>query len=665
MIMSSKKIALLYFFISCIWIYTSDMFFGRILSDFSAQQFSYFNTLKGLIFILITALLLHKLINRYYRTVKRSEEEYRAMFDQNPNPMWIYDTTTMNFLKVNQAAISKYGYSESEFLKLKATDIRPLDEVETFTTYIYNNDHVKGNVGVWTHVLKGKTKIKVEAYVYDIVYNNINAKIVLLLDVTDKINYEQQLREQQETLEETNNQLETTIKELKLNKEKIASTQKIAKIGGWRYFLEEKRFDFTPSFYEIMNVSTSQHRINSISDLEKFVCEDDLDKLNNFMFHFKNGDKEDECVLRIKYGKTWRFIKLGALLTSYSPGYNVLEGFIQDITRLELKDQLIKTTLERFEQFSIATNDAIYEWDYINDVLRWTGNFSNFISDSEVEVVDKKQWWKERMHPEDWEENYNILLKAIVNGEDTVKREYRFLTISGSYKRLYDQCIIKYGENKEVIKIVGSLHDIEEMTNVNRENKRLGEIVNKVKNLIIITNKFGNIEWVNNAFQEKTGCSWEEAIGRKPWEILIYPESSEENVNAIKNAIKNEKFFNLEVENITKQGEYCWFQIDGSPIYDDNNKCIGYISIESDITERKEKEAKIKHQNKILKEAAWINSHEVRKPLASILGLIQLMQLADNDTERQEYLSLLEICSNELDVVIKKAVNIVDVINED
>lgn len=665
MIMSSKRIVLLYFFISCVWIYTSDTFFGALFQNLSSDKLIYFNTLKGLVFVSITALLLYKLINTHYKKVKRSEEEYRAMFDQNPNPMWIYDTTTMNFLKVNQAAVAKYGYTKVEFSKMKATDIRPLEEVEKFTKYVYNNNHVKGNAGVWTHLLKDKTEIKVDAYVFDIVYNNINAKIVLLIDVTDKIKYEQQVQDQKKALEATNIKLESTVKELQLNKEKIASTQKIAKIGGWKYYLEEKRFEFTPSFYEIMNVSESENRITSISDLGKFICEEDLAKLNNFMFHFKNGDREDECALRVKYGDKWRFIKLGALLTTYSPSHNVLEGFIQDITRLELKDQLIKTTLERFEQFATATNDAIYEWDYVNDILRWTGNFSNVISDSEIEVVDKQQWWRERMHPEDYEKNCNILVQAIAERKEAVKREYRFLTTEGNYKQLYDQCMIKYGNHNEVVKIVGSLHDIEEMTNVNRENKRLGEIVNKIKNLVIITNKFGNIEWVNNAFLEKTGCSWEESIGRKPWELSAYPESSEENVSAIKSAILKEKFFNIEIENITKQGNHYWLQVDGSPIYDDFNKCIGYISIESDITERKAKEAKIKKQNKILKEAAWINSHEVRKPLASILGLIQLMQLADDEAEVMEYLSLLEICSNELDVVIKKAVNLVDVKDED
>ena len=47
-----------------------------------------------------------------------------ALFDQTPHPMWVYDCETLQFLAVNQAAIEQYGFSRSEFLKMRITDIR-------------------------------------------------------------------------------------------------------------------------------------------------------------------------------------------------------------------------------------------------------------------------------------------------------------------------------------------------------------------------------------------------------------------------------------------------------------------------------------------------------------------------------------------------------------
>jgi light-regulated signal transduction histidine kinase (bacteriophytochrome) len=80
----------------------------------------------------------------------------------------------------------------------------------------------------------------------------------------------------------------------------------------------------------------------------------------------------------------------------------------------------------------------------------------------------------------------------------------------------------------------------------------------------------------------------------------------------------------------------------------------------TDITELIEKERKlkdayqkIKTSNDVLLQIAWSNSHELRKPLCSILGLVSLLKEA-SDQERDEFLRLLEISSTELDYVLRQ-----------
>ena len=59
------------------------------------------------------------------RALRESEEKYRYMFANNPQPMWIYDLESLAFLEVNSAAIHHYGYSREEFLSMTLKDIRP------------------------------------------------------------------------------------------------------------------------------------------------------------------------------------------------------------------------------------------------------------------------------------------------------------------------------------------------------------------------------------------------------------------------------------------------------------------------------------------------------------------------------------------------------------
>lgn len=50
-------------------------------------------------------------------------------FAKNSHPMWVFDRETLEFLDVNDAAVSNYGYSRNEFLKMRITEVRPPDDV--------------------------------------------------------------------------------------------------------------------------------------------------------------------------------------------------------------------------------------------------------------------------------------------------------------------------------------------------------------------------------------------------------------------------------------------------------------------------------------------------------------------------------------------------------
>ncbi|MBS1501029.1 MAG: hypothetical protein JST32_03135, partial [Bacteroidetes bacterium] len=80
-----------------------------------------------------------------------------------------------------------------------------------------------------------------------------------------------------------------------------------------------------------------------------------------------------------------------------------------------------------------------------------------------------------------------------------------------------------------------------------------------------------------------------------------------------------------------------------------------------DITDLLEKERKlenayqkIKNFNETLRQIAWSNSHEMRKPVCSIISLVSLLKHTDNPQERRQYQNLLETAATELDAVLKQ-----------
>jgi two-component system sensor histidine kinase UhpB len=123
-----------------------------------------------------------------------SEEKYKQMFYQNFFPSWIYDPGSLKILEVNDAAIKKYGYDREEFLTLTLKDIRPPEELPKFLRSIGRN---AGQVKLWKHKKKNGDIMIVEVAFFPVNYLGKIASQAQIHDVTEEINLQNKLKEQQ------------------------------------------------------------------------------------------------------------------------------------------------------------------------------------------------------------------------------------------------------------------------------------------------------------------------------------------------------------------------------------------------------------------------------------------------------------------------------------
>lgn len=128
--------------------------------------------------------------------IAASEREYHYLFENSPLPMWVIDRETYRFLAVNETAIAHYGYSRQEFLSMTAFDIRPEADKEAFlridrTSYSKSPIH---NSGVWNHIKKDGTLIKVRIHAHYMDFGGKSASLVLINDVTETIDAEEKLQ---------------------------------------------------------------------------------------------------------------------------------------------------------------------------------------------------------------------------------------------------------------------------------------------------------------------------------------------------------------------------------------------------------------------------------------------------------------------------------------
>ena len=127
-----------------------------------------------------------------------SERKYRLLFETNPEPMWVYDFETLQILAVNGAAITRYGYSEREFLELTIRDLRLAEDQgrlhEELSRRQANQEAVR--VGV-RHRTKDGQPFEVDLVARPLEFAGRRARLVLARDVTAQRHLEEQLRQSQ------------------------------------------------------------------------------------------------------------------------------------------------------------------------------------------------------------------------------------------------------------------------------------------------------------------------------------------------------------------------------------------------------------------------------------------------------------------------------------
>src|SRR5438445_2765496 len=129
--------------------------------------------------------------------LRASEEQYRALFENTPYPMWVFDLETHRLLAVNSAAIAHYGYRREEFLALKIEDLRAPEDIPALEQHLATKEAGYHTTGPWRHRKKDGTLIEVQTSGHEITFAGRRAELVVIDDVTERKRLEEQFRQAQ------------------------------------------------------------------------------------------------------------------------------------------------------------------------------------------------------------------------------------------------------------------------------------------------------------------------------------------------------------------------------------------------------------------------------------------------------------------------------------
>lgn len=159
---------------------------------------------------------------------------------------------------------------------------------------------------------------------------------------------------------------------------------------------------------------------------------------------------------------------------------------------------------------------------------------------------------------------------------------------------------------------------------------------------------------INQAAINHYGYTEAEFLSMSILEIRL-KEDHEEVLKAVNNTRQGIKFSPRSVfRHVKKNGEIIFVEATINPINFNGRNAI--LVLVNDITERSKYVDTIEKQNQTFREIAWIQSHEIRAPLARLLGLVSLLEteIPETSEESQILIGHITDSANELDQIIRE-----------
>jgi PAS domain S-box-containing protein len=319
---------------------------------------------------------------------------------------------------------------------------------------------------------------------------------------------------------------------------------------------------------------------------------------------------------------------------------------IRILDKIKSNTTEIKESNEKYDIVSKATSDTIWDWNIQEDTITWNKGIASIFGYTEEQVGNTSAWWFDKIHPEDSIKMSVKLYSFIEQKSEKWQDQYRFRCADDTYKYVLDRGFLLKDKEGRALRMIGAIQDITKQKQEEQNLKLLETVVTQTKDAVVITKSdsesalFPNIIYVNDAFCEMTGHE-SKKVRLKPFNPFNTDNFDLTEYEKFSSALAEKSECQIETLTKKKNKEEYWVRFSMIPVFNVDKELSHWISIQKDVTKER-KQAKEKEQlireltqnNKDLKQFSYITSHNLRAPLANLIGLLNLIEdirITDNE----------------------------------
>ncbi|HEY3401794.1 MAG TPA: PAS domain S-box protein [Ohtaekwangia sp.] len=174
---------------------------------------------------------------------------------------------------------------------------------------------------------------------------------------------------------------------------------------------------------------------------------------------------------------------------------------------------------------------------------------------------------------------------------------------------------------------------------IRKNETLLAQLFQNIPMAVVLLTDMGKVEQVNKGFEEMFGYTMNELRGKSINDFIVPEELVHEGVD-LNNLIASNRVVSIETIRKNRSGKLINVILYGMPVMMDN-QTIGIYGVYVDFTDRKKVEEELKIRNTELDNFVYKVSHDLRAPLSSILGLVNLARLPGNTDNPMDYIDII------------------------
>lgn len=395
-----------------------------------------------------------------------------------------------------------------------------------------------------------------------------------------------------------------------------------------------KRFSYVSEASDSILGVSQQLILEDARSLEDLVHPDDFPSLNENSEVSVLEGKELYWTGRMSIRGEERWMEIRSNFEKRPDGIIVRRGMIQDVTE---RTESIKESELRYQTLVERLPIGIVVHNHGR--LVFANAHAHFILAAQKnELVGTHVL--NYIHP-DYRDKMLHRLYEVASSPSTIMVEHKYLRLDGKVIDVEASAFPFVYKGSPSIQVI--FRDISERkqseARLKKNETMFTQLFQNVPIAVVLLDENGKVNQVNHGFEQMFGFAMHELRGKNLNDYIVPEDLHNEGID-LNNLITSNKVVRVDTTRKHREGKMVNVMLYGVPIMQEN-QTIGIYGVYIDITERMKVEDELKIRNAELDNFVYKVSHDLRAPLSSILGLVNLAKIPGNTDNPLEYIDLI------------------------